>query len=93
MSEYKSLIVIGCENVINRNTMGGIFCLAQQNKEMRRSYMLVTILKTLFKFVLKLGLTFGLAFMVACTVFVIVCVIRGDIKINIIKGEIENEKK
>lgn len=92
MSEYKSLIVIGCENVINRNLMGGIFRLTQQNKK-RRSYMLATILKNLFKFVLKLGLTFGLAFMVACTVFVIVCVICGDIKINIIKGEIENEKK
>ena len=55
--------------------------------------MLVAILQTLFKFILKLSLILGLAFMVACTVFVIYCAILGDIKINIIRNEMEKEKK
>ena len=57
--------------------------------------MLAAISQALCEFVLKLGLIFGLVFMVACTVFVIVCVIHGDIKIKIIsnKAEKENEKQ
>jgi hypothetical protein len=55
--------------------------------------MLVAILQVLFKFVLKLGVTLGFIFMVACTVFVVVCAIRGDIKINITKSESEKEEK
>ena len=54
--------------------------------------MLVAILQTLFKFILKLNLILGLAFMVACTVFVIYCAIHGDIKINIIRNEMEKRK-
>lgn len=51
--------------------------------------MLSAILQTLF----KLCVIFGLAFMIACTVFVIVCVVRGDIKIKIIRGKVEKENK
>lgn len=49
--------------------------------------MLLAILQIL----LKICAIFGLAFMVVCTVFVVVCVIRGDIKINISKNETEKE--
>lgn len=51
--------------------------------------MLATILQTLF----KLSAIFGLAFMIVCTVFVVVCVIRGDIKIKIVRDEAEKENK
>lgn len=51
--------------------------------------MLATILQTLF----KLSVILGLVFMIACTVFVIVCVIRGDIKIKIIRSKEEKENK
>lgn len=52
--------------------------------------MLLAILQTLFDFMLKLGAIFGLAFMIACTVFVIVCIVHGDIKISMVKS---NEEK
>ena len=45
--------------------------------------MLATILQTLF----KLSLIFGLAFMIACTVFVIVGIVHGDIKISMVRNE------
>lgn len=51
--------------------------------------MVSLILQTLFDFMLKLGVIFGLTFMVVCTVFVIVCVVHGDIKINIVKSNAE----
>lgn len=51
--------------------------------------MLSVILQTLF----KLSVILGLVFMIACTVFVIVCVIRGDIKIKIIRSKVEKENK
>lgn len=51
--------------------------------------MLVTILQTL----LKLSVLFGLVFMIVCTVFVIACIIKGDIKINIIRNEAEKENE
>ena len=54
---------------------------------------MVAILKALCKFVLTLGTALGLIFMVACTVLVIVCAIRGDIKINIVRRETEKENK
>ncbi len=50
--------------------------------------MLLAILQIL----LKICAIFGLAFMIVCTVFVVVCVIRGDIKISITKTEIEKEE-
>ena len=55
--------------------------------------MLAAVLKAILKLVLTLGVALGLIFMVACTVFVIICIIRGDIKINIVKHETEKEKK
>lgn len=51
--------------------------------------MLATILQTLF----RLSVIFGLILMIACTVFVIVCIIHGDIKINIVRNETERESK
>lgn len=47
--------------------------------------MLLAILQTLF----KLSMIVGLAFMVVCTVFVVICVIHGDIKISIVRNETE----
>lgn len=55
--------------------------------------MLLAILQAMFQFVLKLGTIFGLVFMVVCTVFVIVCVVHGDIKINIIRNKAEKENE
>ncbi len=49
--------------------------------------MLATILQILF----KLSVIFGLVFMVVCTVFVIACVIKGDISINMIRSKEEKE--
>jgi len=49
--------------------------------------MLLTVLQAMLKFVLILGAIFGLAFMMICTALVVVCVIRGDIKINIIRSK------
>lgn len=49
--------------------------------------MLATILQILF----KLSVIFGFIFMIACTVFVIVCIIHGDIKINIVRSNEEKE--
>ena len=72
--------------------MGGIIRLTQQINE-RRIYMLLSILQAMFQFVLKLGAIFGLAFMVICTVLVIVCVVTGDIKINITRNKAEEENE
>lgn len=73
--------------------MGGIFHLTQQQIRRGGIYMLLAILQTLFNFMLKLGVILGLAFIMVCTVFVIVCIIRGDIKINIVRNEAERENK
>lgn len=72
--------------------MGGILHPTQQINE-RRIHMLLAVLQAIFKFTLTLGAIFGLLFMMACTVLVIICVIRGDIKINIIRNKTENEGK
>lgn len=53
---------------------------------------MLSILQAIFKFVLRLGVIFGLAFMVACTVFVIYCIVHGDIKINLTKDRANKEK-
>lgn len=53
--------------------------------------MLLVMLQALFNFLLKLSVIFGFIFMIACTVFVIVCAIHGDIKINIIRSKDEKE--
>lgn len=49
--------------------------------------MLAVIMQTSLKFMLILGVIFVLALMIACTVFVVVCVVRGDIKISITRTE------
>lgn len=54
--------------------------------------MLVVILQTLFKFILKLSFILALAFTVACTVFVIYCIIHGDIEIDV-RNKTEKENK
>ena len=51
--------------------------------------MLLAILQAMLQFVLKLGAIFGLAFMIVCTVFVIVCIVHGDFKINIVRSKDE----
>lgn len=51
------------------------------------------MLSTILQILLKLGVIFGLAFMVLCTVFVVFCIIRGDIKISMIKDETEKQNK
>lgn len=51
--------------------------------------MLLAILQIL----LKICAIFVLAFMIACTVFVVVCVVRGDIKINIVRSSEEKENE
>lgn len=68
--------------------LGGIFRLTQQTNE-RRIYMLLAILQIL----LKICAIFAFAFMIACTVFVAVCIIRGDIKINIVRSNEEKENE
>ncbi len=72
--------------------MGGIIRLTQQVNE-GRAYMLVAILQELLQSVLKLSVIFGLAFMVACTALMIVCLVRGDIRINIVRGSAEKESR
>lgn len=55
--------------------------------------MLLAMLQALFNFMLKLSVLFGLVFMMACTVFVIACIIKGDIKININRDGTEKENE
>ena len=74
----------------NKNVLGGISHLTQQIN--RRRIHMLSILQALLKFVLRLGVIFGLAFMVACTVFVIYCIVHGDIKINLTKDRADKEK-
>lgn len=50
-------------------------------------------LQPMLKFVLNIGATFGLVFMSLCTVFVIINIIHGDIRINIVRDETENKEK
>ena len=57
------------------------------NKTEGRIHMLLAMLQTLFNFMLKLSVVFGLAFMIVCTVFVIVCIVHGDIKISMVRNE------
>lgn len=55
--------------------------------------MLVATLQSLFKLILILSGIFGLAFMLMCTALVVVCIIHGDIRINIVRSETEDEKR
>ena len=55
--------------------------------------MLLAILQAMLKFTFNLGAIVGCAFMVICTVLVIVCVVTGDIKINITRNKTEKENE
>lgn len=50
---------------------------------------MLAILQILTKFIITLGILFGLAFMVICTVFVIVTLIHGDIRIKMFRDSDE----
>ena len=54
---------------------------------------MLATLQFIVRYVLIFSTIIGLVFMVGCTVFMIVCAIRGDIKINIIRSEDEKENK
>ena len=54
---------------------------------------MLAALQFIVRYVLILSTIIGLAFMVACTVFMIDCVIRGDIKINITRSKDEKENE
>ncbi len=58
----------------------------------RKSIMLA-ILQHLLKCTLILGGIIGLISMMGCTILVIVFLIRGDIKVNLIKENIETDSK
>lgn len=58
----------------------------------RKSIMLA-ILQHLLKCTLILGGIIGLISMMGCTILVIVFLIRGDIKVNLIKENIETGSK
>lgn len=51
--------------------------------------MLAAALQTLF----NLSAIFTFAFMIACTVFIVVCAIRGDIKVDIVRDEAKKENE
>lgn len=73
----------------SRNQQWVGFSVSPKYKAERRIYMLSAILQTL----VKLSIMFGLVFMIACTVFVIVCIAHGDIKVKIVRNEAEKENE
>ena len=54
---------------------------------------MLAILQFLTKFVLTSGVVFGVVFMLICTVFVIVSVAHGDIRIKMVRDNDENKDK
>lgn len=54
---------------------------------------MLSTLQPTFKFILTIGIVLGIAFMVLCTAFVIISLIRGDIKIGMVKDETEKQNK
>ncbi len=54
---------------------------------------MLAALQFIVRNLLILSTIIGLVFMVVCTVFVIVCAIQGDIKINIIRSKDEKENE
>lgn len=51
------------------------------------------LLQPLLKFVLNLCIAVGVVFTVPCTIFVIICIIRGDIRISITKSSNKNSEE
>ena len=62
------------------------------NKNERGIYML-EIIRFFVRGVLILSTTIGLVFMVGCTLFIMACVIHGDVKINITRSKAEKENE
>lgn len=60
--------------------------------EKRVIHVLAT-LQLIFKFILTISAALGIVFMILCTAFVVVSVIRGDIKIGMVKDETEKQNK
>ena len=54
---------------------------------------MLATLQLIVRNVLILSTIIGLVFMMACTVFVVVCIIHGDIKINITRDGTEKENE
>lgn len=50
---------------------------------------MLAALQFIVRNLLILSTIIGLAFMIVCTVFVIVCIIHGDFKINIVRSKDE----
>jgi uncharacterized membrane protein len=50
---------------------------------------MLAALQFIVRNLLILSTIIGITFMIACTVFVAVCVIHGDIKINIVRSKDE----
>lgn len=61
-----------------------------QEYEKRVIYMLA-ILQPILNFILTFSAVLGVVFMIVCTAFVIISLIRGDIKISTIKDEAEKQ--
>lgn len=54
---------------------------------------MLATLQFIVRYVLILSTIIGLVFIVACTIFVIACVIHGDIKINITRKGTEKRNR
>ncbi len=54
---------------------------------------MLATLQSVLKFILTFSSVLGIAFMILCTAFVVVSLIRGDIKIGMVKDETEKEEK
>lgn len=54
---------------------------------------MLATLQSILKFILTFSAVLGIAFMILCTAFVVVSVIRGDIKIDMAKDETEKQGK
>lgn len=54
---------------------------------------MLATLQLIFKFILTFSAKLGIVFMILCTAFVVVLLIRGDIKISMIKDETEKQNK
>lgn len=54
---------------------------------------MLNVLQYWIKFLMATSAILGVVFMVICTVFVVVCVIRGDIKIKTTRANDENARE
>lgn len=54
---------------------------------------MLAILQSVFRFILIFSAVLGVVFMIVCTAFVIISLIRSDIKISMIKDATEKQDK